>query len=541
MPPGLVAGNVEPPANNSSALEGLIQQVSLNTALLRSLLPMLEPQRLSNVPAAQKLASLLADPLQAEAAAAVLGAGAYSSSSSMSPPPPMSLQDHLPESLLNQTSMDFFEYKPNSLEVFVGQMVELWPPVSHLRGCLFAAAPRLPLGVTLDERSGLVHGRPQDNEEPTQGQVNYFVTACNPARFPPTVSVALIKLTVNYATLAMLSLVDASRPCRSVYRPFINSIAWCSKSMGRHRPVHLQNDAGRRAVYLPGTAFLVVLATVLILRSGRAAPTWLLPSSRQTTEVTDVSASGYSRRSLLGSSLLSLISASPAMAESPCACCESDWCGCGAKCVDCHSYLSSRGYSLPADLASAVKSRGVSDWAAAVDWQTAEAPQWRPVRKEKVSAGQSLLPGAGRGLFARRALAKGAVLPPYKGQLQTFQTVTRISDADGPNMLQCGGAYVWCPQNPSDASAAFCMDAAADDPENPARLINAAANEEQCKQVNTEICQLGSILYFRTVQDVPAGTELVTDYGYSYWPDFDSCQLVTANDLMARLEKRSTR
>ena len=88
-------------------------------------------------------------------------------------------------------------------------------------------------------------------------------------------------------------------------------------------------------------------------------------------------------------------------------------------------------------------------------------------------------------------------------------------------------------------------------------------------EVNTEICQLGSILYFRTVQDVPVGTELVTDYGrhlnwfpacasggrsrkpqnllsgigpgYSYWPDFDSCQLVTANDLMARLEKRSTR
>ena len=110
------------------------------------------------------------------------------------------------------------------------------------------------------------------------------------------------------------------------------------------------------------------------------------------------------------------------------------------------------------------------------------------------------------------------------------------------------------------------MDAAADDPENPARLINAAANEEQCKQVgirkgtrstnpvghrlealfvksvqslrcaagtklgfachsvpslwvisplevNTEICQLGNVLYFRTLQEVPAGTELVTDYG----------------------------
>ncbi|CAE7705972.1 unnamed protein product, partial [Symbiodinium pilosum] len=104
-----------------------------------------------------------------------------------------------------------------------------------------------------------------------------------------------------------------------------------------------------------------------------------------------------------------------------------------------------------------------------------------------------------------------------------------------------GGAYVWCPQSSGDTAPAFCMDAAADDPDNPARLINAAANEDQCKQVNTEICQLGGILYFRTLQEVPAGTELVTDYGYSYWPDFDSCQLVTSNDLMARLENRAAR
>mmetsp|Transcript_28037 Transcript_28037/g.52566 ORF Transcript_28037/g.52566 Transcript_28037/m.52566 type:complete len:431 (+) Transcript_28037:131-1423(+) len=189
LPPGLPQGSVEPPAANPSTLEGLIQQVSLNTALLRSLLPML-----SSVPAAQNLTSLL-EPLQAESAAATMGA--YASGSSMVPPPMSPLQDsNLPEGLLNQTSMDFFEYKPSCLEVFVGQMVELWPPVSHLRGCIFAVAPRLPLGVTLDERSGLLHGRPQ---EPTQGQVNYFITACNPTRFPPTVSVALIKLTVNYA------------------------------------------------------------------------------------------------------------------------------------------------------------------------------------------------------------------------------------------------------------------------------------------------------------------------------------------------------
>ena len=40
-----------------------------------------------------------------------------------------------------------------------------------------------------------------------------------------------------------------------------------------------------------------------------------------------------------------------------------------------------------------------------------------------------------------------------------------------------------------------------------------ASNVLPCMEVNTEICQLGGILYFRTLQEVPAGTELVTDYG----------------------------
>ncbi|CAE7041375.1 PRDM12 [Symbiodinium natans] len=273
--------------------------------------------------------------------------------------------------------------------------------------------------------------------------------------------------------------------------------------MARLQPLQPQHaDAPRRVGRHVSFAVFAVLLTVW---NGPAALSWLLPASSGKSAVAkdEARTSGPrgSRRGWLGISLSSVL-ASPATADEACACCELDWCGCGAKCVDCHAYLSSRGFSLPADASSAVRSRGMSDWAAAVDWQNAEAPQWRPVQRDQVAAGQSKLPGAGRGLFARERLAKRAVLPPYKGQLQNIQAVTR------------GGAYVWCPQTSSGGTAAaFCMDAAADDPENPARLINAAANEEQCKQVNTEICQLGNVLYFRTLQEVPAGTELVTDYG----------------------------
>jgi len=114
--------------------------------------------------------------------------------------PPHALQDNLTD-FLHQGVMELFEYVPNSLEVFVGQMLELWPPVSQMRGCLFAVAPRLPAGVMLDERSGLLHGRPQER---TPGQVTYFITACNPQRSPTMVNVALVKLTVNHAFDQML-------------------------------------------------------------------------------------------------------------------------------------------------------------------------------------------------------------------------------------------------------------------------------------------------------------------------------------------------
>ena len=91
-------------------------------------------------------------------------------------------------------SMDFFEYKPDSLEVCVGQMVELWPPVSYMRSCTLFVASRLPLGVMLDKLTGLVVGRPC---EPTEDE-SCYITAITLGPLPQVrVSVALIKLKVQ--------------------------------------------------------------------------------------------------------------------------------------------------------------------------------------------------------------------------------------------------------------------------------------------------------------------------------------------------------
>lgn len=68
-----------------------------------------------------------------------------------------------------------FTYMPSEVTVAVGQQVDMWPQISS-RVRLFAIAPELPRGLTLQTRTGRICGAPQ---EPV-GQCPYFVTSCEP-------------------------------------------------------------------------------------------------------------------------------------------------------------------------------------------------------------------------------------------------------------------------------------------------------------------------------------------------------------------------
>lgn len=226
--------------------------------------------------------------------------------------------------------------------------------------------------------------------------------------------------------------------------------------------------------------------------------------------------------------------------DDPCSCCEKDWCGCGLECIDCHSYLKSRGYQVPLSLADAKAKAGTSRWPSALGWRSASMPRWRPAKDVELRAGASALEGAGQGLFATAALPKGTVMPPYQGPMLSY------------GQGQKGGNYVYCPYTSREAlrdiedklpgapalgDLSFCVDAKPAVEDNPSRLINAAATAAQCKEVNVEICEIGQVMYYRTTRPVPVGDELVTDYGSTYWGGLDSCQLVTDNDLMGKLNK----
>mmetsp|Transcript_54106 Transcript_54106/g.168012 ORF Transcript_54106/g.168012 Transcript_54106/m.168012 type:complete len:356 (+) Transcript_54106:22-1089(+) len=235
--------------------------------------------------------------------------------------------------------------------------------------------------------------------------------------------------------------------------------------------------------------------------------------------------------------------AAPAAARSAarpgreCACCEIDWCitGCISagsltRC-DCHAYLSSKGYGVPLDAPAAVAKGGEAEWQDLLGWRSAKLHRWKPLRDEDVEVRDSIFEGAGQGLFALRRVPQWTVLPPYRGSLITRAALARRRYT--PQM-----DYVWCParrmplmnmsdealeSGPGAGEPTYCVDSRDFLSRNPARYVNAARSQQQCKAVNVEICEFGQVAYYRTTQDIPVGTELLTEYGGSYWQDFEGC------------------
>lgn len=190
----------------NSAEAALLQGISaVQAASLLGQKPGAMPSNLSGL--AGVLASLQPSSVEASTLPllAQLASLSYQPKAAPSPPMPMSRESlqtlqmllSMSERKPPEPAVNFFSYTPKSVTVNVGQMVEMWPPASHLSWRLiFAISPQLPRGLQLDERSGLLHGRPQVS---TNGTSNFYVTACSPGDQMLSVKIAVVTLTVQEA------------------------------------------------------------------------------------------------------------------------------------------------------------------------------------------------------------------------------------------------------------------------------------------------------------------------------------------------------
>jgi len=123
--------------------------------------------------------------------------------------------------------------------------------------------------------------------------------------------------------------------------------------------------------------------------------------------------------------------------------------------------------------------------------------------EKKVEVKESILPGAGKGLFAREPIPKGTRIVEYKGKITTWK---EVDDDDGNN----GYIYYVKRHHVIDASR---------QKSSLARYANDARGLQRVKGIsnNAEYVEEGTRVFIESRKDIPAGAEILVEYGKEYW------------------------
>lgn len=116
---------------------------------------------------------------------------------------------------------------------------------------------------------------------------------------------------------------------------------------------------------------------------------------------------------------------------------------------------------------------------------------------------KSTLPGAGKGLYTKKAIPKGTRIVEYKGRRSTWK---EVKDEDGKN------GYIFY-INRNNVIDALPVKTAL------ARYANDARGLVRIKGMlnNSEYVTDGLKAYIESKKAIPAGGEVLVDYGKDYW------------------------
>ena len=123
--------------------------------------------------------------------------------------------------------------------------------------------------------------------------------------------------------------------------------------------------------------------------------------------------------------------------------------------------------------------------------------------EKKVIVKVSTLPNAGKGLFAKEFIPKGSRIVEYKGKITTWK---EVDDNDGMN------GYIYYVKRHHVIDASRHTGALA-------RYANDARGLQRVKGItnNAEYTEDGLKVYIESKKDIPAGAEILVEYGKEYW------------------------
>jgi SET domain-containing protein len=125
------------------------------------------------------------------------------------------------------------------------------------------------------------------------------------------------------------------------------------------------------------------------------------------------------------------------------------------------------------------------------------------VPENKLVVKRSALPGSGKGLFTKVFIPKGTKIVEYKGTITTWKEVDHTAGENG-YIYYVKRNYVINAQPHKDAIARYANDAKG--------LIRVKGISN-----NAEYKEDGLKVFIVAKKDIPAGAEILVDYGKEYW------------------------
>ncbi len=138
----------------------------------------------------------------------------------------------------------------------------------------------------------------------------------------------------------------------------------------------------------------------------------------------------------------------------------------------------------------------------------------------------SIIPDAGRGLFASKNIPARTIIGRYDGRiLTTLRDVYALRDDQYVFAVTSRDRRpLWIDGNVRS---------------NYLRFVNGARSRSQQQHVNTEAYQYASVLRFRSTRLITAGEELILDYGPDYWDTYSNADGIKHRNkrLLEQFEK----
>ena len=116
---------------------------------------------------------------------------------------------------------------------------------------------------------------------------------------------------------------------------------------------------------------------------------------------------------------------------------------------------------------------------------------------------RSALPRAGKGLFTTRPIKKGTRIAEYKGRITTWKDVNH-QQGSNPYIFYVKRNHVIDAKTYKKAKARFANDAKG------LKKIKGILN-------NAQYVEDGLRVFIEAKKDIPAGAEILVDYGKEYW------------------------